>query len=512
MRRSLPIQTRGISDAGRPVVAPRFRPSLRLAGIMDTSNRHLGVGAAGALMFGVIALWIAGLPDFAFVAGAALLGGLCAWVLSHAIHNGRFALDHPSAIMTFVILLYWLIGGLEARNSPQVLLSAGAVDWLGPSLLQGALFLAAFVAVAGVPAPAVRGLRAQEPRAPSRNGWLGLGGAYAILWSLRMFEVEQGTYFSHGGLTLDASDPGIGFIMQLAGGLLFIPGLLSAVLYVRGRDRTATAIALLEILFLFGAGERLLLLSFLLSLGFFLSVLGRPPKTSSLLKVLFLVLVVAHPLIIGMREVVGERGGAMGTSGPIAIFTEVLPATIGSLAHLSSSNEGGVAALAQRSSASGYLAAVMDHADQSGGHFFEGETYFRTAETLIPHFLWPDKPQLPYDPLDAISWRFGLERIDYIFTPLTEAYCNFGTAGTLVYGVLMGLFGRWLQGQNTKHQNDPVVLLALSPLLAILISFETHSTIGSLSSARLAAGMLLAIALYRRVKHPSQNHAVDHHA
>ncbi len=399
-------------------------------------------------------------------------------------------------MMSLSLLAYWLVGGLAARASPEVLLSPAAVDWLGPSLLEGALFLAAFVAVAGLPRPLPE--TDGESPGPSRKAWLSIWLVIAILWGIRLYETINGQYFSHSsGSSLDASDPRTGAVLQLGVGLQFAPPLLAALLWKNHRRWAALAVGLAEFAFIFGAGERLPILWFFAALGYFSSALGNPPRISAIVKVVSLVFLVASPLILDIRDFVSASGDER--MGPLDIYTRALPAALESLETLTSSKESSASAYARRSTASGYLAAVMSRTEGSWGSFFGGETYLQSATALVPHFLWSEKPDFS-DPLDAINWRFDLDRVDNVFCPLSEGYCNFGTLGVLLVGLLYGLFGALLRRFAEASTASPTNLLALSPSLSILIVFETHSTVTSLSVIRLSIVLFLVFALARGIK------------
>jgi hypothetical protein len=79
--------------------------------------------------------------------------------------------------------------------------------------------------------------------------------------------------------------------------------------------------------------------------------------------------------------------------------------------------------------------------------FLNGESYVDIPAQVIPRFVWPDKPSSLLanvrlaihfdlvDPDDAMS-------VSIAFGMIAEAYCNFGGAGVVLLGVIIGLIFR----------------------------------------------------------------------
>ncbi len=452
---------------------------------------RLPIAAAGAGVSVAAGLAVGG-TSLLFLIGVASLSGLITWILASCIRSGRIWLDHPRAIMGIIIGLYWLAGGLEAEGNPSVLLSAEAVNWLGPALLEGTLFLAVFVLIAGRPQP-------QRDRS-WRLGRLAPIGAFtiaaliAVLWSVRLWEIASGTYFNHAGNTLHVEAARVGLVAQLDVVLRFVPALATALAWARGHSRIAVLLGASEVAFIIGAGERLPVFWFLLALASFLSVVDRPLRTRTAVWAVIGLLLVVHPLVIGLRHVVSESGERPGIA---EIFGDFLPSAAISIAGTLQTADAGATALALRSTASGYLAAVMDREDLGRGRRLEGETYLQSASALVPHILWPDKP-VAGNPLDMCSAAFGLWQIDYIFTPITEAYCNFGTLGVLLLAAVYGLFGRLLARLFRAARRRSALFPALAPFLIPLICFETHDTMSELGPFRVAIPLILALLLVSR--------------
>jgi hypothetical protein len=457
---------------------------------------------ARSLVGGLVVTWLAamlvdGKLDVGFDAAAALLGGTVTWLLSRAYHRGTLLLDHPTSSMSMVIAIYWLVGGLAARATPEVLLSSRASDWLPMSFFEGTFFIIFFAAVSGLPT--------NRPFARVRGSGLSTRPAMVatgIVWLIRLYLVSQGTYF-HGISTVDSYSPGIGFLMQLESSLDFCVPYLIVLLWCTDRQRSALALGGFEVVFLFGTGSRQPFLWFMFMVAVCLSWMGRPLRLRTVVAASAILLLVVHPVMISMRIVAERESGEKADIGPLRALGHILPLAIEDLAQNATSEQVGLSGLARRSTSSGYLAAIMDRSALAGIPLLAGESYLRSAGILVPHFLWADKnPQGIYDPMAESSRHFGLWEADYTFTPLTEAYCNFGTLGVIICGVVFGLLGRFVVGTGRRYSSDPAMLVALMPCFKPIVAFETHGTMGGLSTLRVAFVAMLIIWGVRRWRAP----------
>jgi hypothetical protein len=431
---------------------------------------------------------------FDFATG--LLGGILTGLLSRAYSSGRLWLGHPTTVMALVMMLYWLLGGLVARATPEVLLSPRASDWLAMSMVVGSLFMVGFASLAGVPRQ-----EHAEPIAPPRidglSFWV-IASAVSTLWALRLYEVASGSYF-HGIGRLELYDASVGFLTQLEIALEFAVPYLIALLWCRGQRRAALVLGGIEFLFLFASGKRLPVIWFALVLAICMAWMNRPVRISTLLVVALMSVFVIHPVMLAMRSVAETDPEQHEGIGPARALSYEVPQALGNLDGNLDREEVGLAGVARRSTASGYVAAVMDRLSQGRGSLLDGESYLKSAPMLVPHFLWAEKnPGGIYDPMDRTSANFRFWGVDYIYTPITEAFCNFGTLGVLGLSLILGLFARFLWSQVQAHRTDPALACTLALLLRPWIQFETHSTMGNLATFRVSIPLFAALLLIRK--------------
>jgi len=474
------------------------------AGSPPTEQRRAGVlfGAGGALVAAALG-FLADLQfDPAFEISLGLLGACIGWLLFRAYDHGRLWLHHPTTIVSLVVGFYWLVGAVEARAAPGVLLSARSSDWLAWAVAQGTLFLCICALISGIPRK--EAILPGKPL-PSVSALSLALAMVVVVWLERIYEISQGTYF-HGTLTLDPSQATVGFLTQLGPALEFSVPFLVGALWVHGNRRSAFLLGALETLILLGAGRRLPFVWFVAVLGITLSWFDRPPRIRTMSVFLLFSALVIHPLMLSLRLEAARSLETKEGVSPWNAIVHLMPRAVRNLGDNSREGGAGLEGLARRSTASGYLAAVMDHRALSETPLLLGESYVGSAATLIPHVLWPEKdPTRSYDPLDESSRRFGLWGVDYIYTPITEAYCNFGLLGVLGAGILFGLFGRWVirNLELARRPRDAAVGLLMIICLRPLIVFETHSTIGGFSAVRVALVLYLIVEILHRLRRVS---------
>lgn len=102
--------------------------------------------------------------------------------------------------------------------------------------------------------------------------------------------------------------------------------------------------------------------------------------------------------------------------------------------------------LLERASLIHIICLVVESTDQ-GLPFMAGETYGYVAPTLVPRFLWPNKPS-GQRTTSRLAIHFGLQTEESAkgtsigFGVLAEAYANFGYWGMILLGLLIGCFNK----------------------------------------------------------------------
>jgi hypothetical protein len=105
------------------------------------------------------------------------------------------------------------------------------------------------------------------------------------------------------------------------------------------------------------------------------------------------------------------------------------------------------------------------------------------ASTIVPRFVWPDKPEAGGKANLKRFWGFKLTGYSMNLGPLGEAYANFDVVGGIFYMFLYGLFFNFvLSYLLTFSEKRPSLVLWLPFLLFYAISVETDlvTTMGSL--------------------------------
>jgi hypothetical protein len=105
------------------------------------------------------------------------------------------------------------------------------------------------------------------------------------------------------------------------------------------------------------------------------------------------------------------------------------------------------------------------------------------ASTIVPRFIWPDKPEAGGKANLKRFWGFKLSGYSMNLGPLGEAYANFDIAGGIFYMFLYGLFFNFVLSYLLKFSDRrPTIILWLPFLLFYAISVETDlvTTMGSL--------------------------------
>jgi len=116
--------------------------------------------------------------------------------------------------------------------------------------------------------------------------------------------------------------------------------------------------------------------------------------------------------------------------------------------------------------------------------FAHGETIINSIEaSIIPRFLWPDKPKSGGVENLRRFWGFNIIGYSMNIGPLGEAYANFDVLGGIIYMLFYGLFFNFMLSTILKFaEKRPTIVLWLPFLFYYAISVETDSltTMGSL--------------------------------
>jgi hypothetical protein len=103
--------------------------------------------------------------------------------------------------------------------------------------------------------------------------------------------------------------------------------------------------------------------------------------------------------------------------------------------------------------------------------------------TIVPRFVWPDKPEAGGKANLKRFWGFKLTGYSMNLGPLGEAYANFDRTGGIVYMFIYGLFFNFVLSYLLRlSEKKPSIVLWLPFLLFYAISVETDlvTTMGSI--------------------------------
>ena len=140
--------------------------------------------------------------------------------------------------------------------------------------------------------------------------------------------------------------------------------------------------------------------------------------------------------------------------------------------------------------------------------FQYGQTYSYFAVTLIPRFLWPDKPSVNeanrfYQVAYGLTAHNELDRVSIAVGFLTEGYINFGWWGvvgvTYLVGLLLGIFQETFVGANSTVLFRSLGL-ALTPGFLVIEAQLAQYMGGFAQQAGLALLILLPVIRVRTRK------------
>ncbi len=119
--------------------------------------------------------------------------------------------------------------------------------------------------------------------------------------------------------------------------------------------------------------------------------------------------------------------------------------------------------------------------------YANGETIVKSiAATVVPRFLWPDKPQAGGKYNLKRFWGYEIRGYSMNIGPIGEAYGNFGKWGGIVYMFFYGLFFNLVLSLLLKRSEKRPTLLCWIPFLflnAIAVETDLLTTMSSLITA-----------------------------
>jgi len=144
----------------------------------------------------------------------------------------------------------------------------------------------------------------------------------------------------------------------------------------------------------------------------------------------------------------------------------------------------------------GWLVAVTMKRVPTRYSFSYGETIAQSvAATIVPRFIWPDKPDVGGKANLRRFWGFNLTGYSMNLGPLGEGYANFDVAGGIVYLFFYGLFFNFMMASIVKFsEKQPTIILWLPFLFFYSISVETDllTTMGA-----LVKGLIFTWIIYK---------------
>jgi hypothetical protein len=144
-----------------------------------------------------------------------------------------------------------------------------------------------------------------------------------------------------------------------------------------------------------------------------------------------------------------------------------------------------------------------------------GELYSYMFVTLIPRFVWPDKPSVNdanqyYQVAYGLTREENLEGVSIAVGTLTEGYISFGWAGALGIMFLLGIFFDFFQSTFLSRASGQVLSALGIVLLPQFFAIESQLAqyVGGIVQQVFLAliVMLPAMSLRRKIKHVPLQH------
>jgi hypothetical protein len=140
--------------------------------------------------------------------------------------------------------------------------------------------------------------------------------------------------------------------------------------------------------------------------------------------------------------------------------------------------------------------------------FQRGQTYAFVAVTLVPRFLWPDKPSVNdanrfYQTAYGLTAERQLESVSIAIGVLGEAFINFGWPGVIgmmtAIGLLLGVFERTFGSGRSSALFLAIGLAMLQGLVAVESQLSQYAG-GLVQQAGLSFMVFLPIVLRPRIR------------
>jgi hypothetical protein len=132
----------------------------------------------------------------------------------------------------------------------------------------------------------------------------------------------------------------------------------------------------------------------------------------------------------------------------------------------------------------GWLVAETMYQVPDRHPFAHGETIWQSiAATIVPRFLWPDKPEAGGKANLKRFWGFNLVGWSTNIGPLGEAYANFDRVGGVIYMLFYGLFFNLVLSLILKAaERRPSIILWIPFLFFNVVTVESDllTTMGAL--------------------------------
>jgi hypothetical protein len=114
----------------------------------------------------------------------------------------------------------------------------------------------------------------------------------------------------------------------------------------------------------------------------------------------------------------------------------------------------------------GWLIAVTMDRVPKNYSFANGETIWQSvAASIVPRFLWPDKPETGGHSNIKRFWGIDLRSVSMNLGPIGEAYANFDRMGGIIYMFFYGLFLNFILSVVLKLADRRPTLVLWLPVL-----------------------------------------------
>lgn len=140
--------------------------------------------------------------------------------------------------------------------------------------------------------------------------------------------------------------------------------------------------------------------------------------------------------------------------------------------------------------------------------FQNGATYAYMLVSLVPRFVWPDKPSVNdanrfYQVAYGLTAERDLDRVSIAAGSLTESYVNFGWTGVAGVMFLLGLFLRLFERVFLSFSSGPFLVavgLALTPSLLVVEAQAAQYIGGLIQYIVIAIAAFLPVLELRRAE------------